>query len=210
MMTTAALPTTTEGELVERAPPQLELEALPTDELHERLRAAIGMTAETIQTMAGLWRELVRRGEDMSQYRNALAPFLMSVAEGRLLPAMVVQLSGQTRALERIAELPVSEQERLLNDSPIEIYRGEGRTDAVLLRDMLFRDVALAVRDGRILSASEQKLAFERSLSRRPRPTRRGRPPRISITDDNQLRIGKMTVDAERVIAALRAHDLIN
>ena len=77
----------------------------------------------------------------------------MGVVQGQLLSEMVVQMNGQTRALERVAELPVEAQERLPADEPVELYRGEGRTESLPLREMLFRDAALAIRDGRILTA---------------------------------------------------------
>jgi len=81
--------------------------------------------------------------------------------------------------------------------------------DATFCR--LWRDVALAIVDGRIRSAAEQKLAFERSQARRPKKAaRRGRPPRVTVTEDNRIRIGKTAVDAERVIAVLREHGLID
>ncbi len=202
---------TSEAELVERAPRRLELKSLPTDELHERLRSAIGVTADAIRRMADLWHELVRRGEDMSRYRTALTPFLAGVAQGRLLPALVVQLSGQTRTLEKVATLSVADQERLLAGEPVEIYRGEDRTEELPLRDLLWSDVAQAIGDGRIRSAAEQKLAYDRSRAHRAKTaTRRGRQARVTVTEDNRVRIGKMAVDAERVIAALREHGLID
>lgn len=207
-MTTDARPALA-GQLPIQALNESELQALSSDELHARLKGAIGMTAAAIHTMALLWRELVRRGEDMSGYRNALAPFLMAVAEGRLVPQMVVQLSGQTRALERVAELPVQQQELLLDGEPVTVYRGQDRSECLPLRDMLWSDVALAIRDGRIWSLQEQKLAHERSESRKVKRPKRGRAPRISVTPDNRLLIGKTSVDAERVIAALRQHGLL-
>lgn len=196
------------GEIIDAAPDAVELTTISTDALHERLRGAIGMTEQAIRSVAMLWHELVRRGEDMSRYRMALAPYMLPVADGRLLPALVVQMSGQLRALQRLAELPVTDQARLLAGAPIEVYRGEGRTEAKPLADLTFSDIALAVRDGHIRTAAEQRLAYDRSQPNRHK-RRAGRPVKIVITVDGNIRLGKTEVEAERVIAALRASGLI-
>lgn len=200
---------TNEVQVVGAAPEALELQAVTTADLHERLDGAIGMTERAIMTVAMIWRELTRRGEDMSRHRFALARFMLPLASGRLLPALVVQMSGQPRALDRLAELPVDEQRRLLGGEPLEVYRGDGRVEAAPIAALTYSDITLAVRDGRVRSAMEQKLAFERSKAVRPARGRPGRPARVSITPDNRVRVGTLEVDAERVIAALRGAGLI-
>lgn len=199
---------TSKTEIVAAAPAELELQSASTAQLREQLRTAIGVTENAIRTVAMIWRELVRRGEDMSEFRMALSRFFMPVAEGRLLPALVVRLSGQPRALERLAELPIDVQQALVQNRPVEIYRGEDRVESLTLDEMTWGDVALAIREGRIWSAAEQRLAFQRSHRPR-RPSRRGRPYKIDLDGDDNLTIGKVTVPVERVIALLREKKLI-
>ena len=201
---------TNDTEIVHAAPAAIELQGVDTIALKEQLRSAIGMTETAIVTVATIWRELTRRGEDMSEFRMSLSRFLMPVAEGRLLPRLVVQMSGQTRSLDRLSELPVPVQESLVDGEEIDVYRGDGRVDRVRLGAMTYSDIALAIRDGRILSADEQRLAHERSQRTRRKVDRRGRPVHISLTDDNRLVVGKASVDVERVIAILRANGLLN
>jgi hypothetical protein len=165
-------------EIVERAPDALELQDMPTAELRRALDEALGITETAIRRVAVIWRELVRRGEDLTGVRFTLAPYMLPVAEGRLLPALVVELAGQARSLARLAELPVADQERLVAGAPIEVYRGEGKVEARPLRDMTFSEVALAVRDGRLLSAAEQRLTHQLAQVTRQR---KARPVAVTI-----------------------------
>jgi hypothetical protein len=195
------------AEIVPSAPGPIELQGVPTDILKARLREAIGMTAEAIRTVAMLWRELSRRGEDLSEFRLSLAPFLALVADGRLMAELVVRMSGQPRALQRLAELPVADQDRLLRGEILSVYHGDAGSVHKTLAEMSFAEIALVVRDGRILTAKEQKLAHDRMRTVRARV--RGRPPRLAITAANEIMVGKVAVPAERVIALLRERGLI-
>lgn len=197
------------GEIVDKAPAAMELQDVPTNELHQQLSEAIGMTEQAVTRVAHIWRELSRRGEDMSCYRFALAQFMPAVADGRLLPRLVVNMAGQTRALTRLAELPVGDQRALLSGQTIEVYKGEDTVEEKRLDDLTYSEIALAIRDGHIRSAAEQKLAAERSSGRR-RKSRPGRPVRVSVTGDKMLRVGKLEIELERVLAELRTAGVID
>lgn len=197
------------SEIVPSAPEHLELQGESTEVLRSRLRAAIGMTEEAIRTVATLWRELQRRGEDMSEFRTSLSPFLPAVADGRLLPALVVKLSGQTRALARLAELKVDDQQRLLQGEVLAIYRGGDHIERKQLDHLTYSEILLSIRDGRIWSVEEQRMAHQRSEEARRRLKSKGRPVTLSVTSGNRIRIGRIEVEAERIIALLRAEKLI-
>lgn len=201
---------TKSGEIVESAPDRIELQGISTVDLRSRLDAAIGMTERAIRTVAAIWAELTRRGEDLSNIRFSLARFMLPVAEGRLLPKLVVAMSGQTRALSLVADLSVDDQAALVDGRPVEIYRGDDRVETKTLAEMTFAETALVIRDGYIRSSDEQRLAYERAQSAKSKATRRaGRPPRLSITADNILMVGKTAVPVERVLAELRSKGLI-
>lgn len=197
------------GEIIAEAPMRVELESVPTTDLRRQLDEAIGVTEAAIISVATIWAELTRRGENLSDIRFSLAPFMLPVARGQLLPGLVVAMSGQTRALQRVAELPVDDQTRLVNGDTVEIYRDDGRTERKSLADMTYSEIALTIRDGHIRTAAEQALAFKRTLAARPRKTPRGRPAKIVVLPDNVVRIGTIEITAERLIAELRSAGLI-
>jgi hypothetical protein len=189
-------------EIVARAPEALELAEVSTEALKHQLRNAIGITEQAIIRVAVLWQELTRRGEDLSEFRFALAPFLLPVAQGKLLPALVVSMAAQPRALQRLAALPVQEQEQLLSGKEIEVYKGDGQAEAKPLPAMTFAEIVATVRDGRILTKDEQALATKRSAVR----LRKGRPPRIVVRPAvGTVQIGSLNIELERLLSALRA-----
>lgn len=124
------------------------------------------------------------------------------------MPARL-DLSGQQRALDRVAELTLEDQEAVLSGRPITVYRGDGKTHAAPIADLTYSEIVLAIRDGRIREVDEQRLSHERSRRSKAAP-RRGRPMSIAITGaGTMMRIGKAEIEVERVIAALRAAGLI-
>ncbi len=188
-------------EIVTRAPEALELAEVSTEALKNQLRNAIGITEQAIIRVADLWQELTRRGEDLSEFRFALAPFLLPVAQGKLLPALVVSMAAQPRALQRLAALPVQEQAQLLSGMEIEVYKGAGQAEAKPLPAMTFAEIVATVRDGRILTTDEQALATKRSAVR----LRKGRPPRITVRPAvGTVQIGSLNIELERLLSALR------
>jgi hypothetical protein len=192
------------SEIVPRAPEALELAEVSTDALKKQLRDAIGITEQAIIRVAALWQELTRRGEDLSEFRFALAPFLLPVAQGKLLPALVVSMAAQPRALQRLAALPVQEQEELLSGKEIQVYKGDGQAEAKPLPAMTFAEIVATVRDGRILTKDEQALATKRSAASSARRGK-GRPPRIVVRQDvGTVQIGTLNIDLERLLSALR------
>lgn len=203
-----ATKSTSSVEIVTEAPVAMELQSVSTAELRAQLHEAIGLTEAAIVRVATIWSELSRRGEDLSGVRFSLARFMLRVARGQLLPGLVVALSGQTRALERIAELPLDDQKRLAAGDALEIYRGQDRIDTAPLASLTYSEIALAIRDGRIRSAAEQRMAFERVKKARSRRMR-GRPPKITVLPDNLVRIGTVEVPAERLLAEMRAAGLV-
>ena len=191
-------------EIVPRAPVALELAEVSTSALKKQLRDAIGITEQAIIRVASIWQELTRRGEDLSEFRFALAPFLLPVAQGKLLPALVVSMAAQPRALQRVAALPVQEQGELLSGKQIEVYKGDGQIETKSLPAMTFAEIVSSIRDGHILTKDEQALAMKRSDAASARRGK-GRPPRILVRHDvGTVQIGSLNIDLERLLSALR------
>ena len=192
-------------EIVERAPDSVELQSIATEDLRRELVEAIGLTVRTVQRVAAIWAELERRGEDLSDIRFSLAAYMPAVAAGRLLPEVVVALSGRQRTLNIVADLAIDDQRRLINGEPITLVT----TDATVQRsldDMTFSEITRVIRDGQIRTEAEQRLAMDRlDRRRRQERPRRGRRPTVRVLQtSDQIKIGDTSVDIEDVIAALR------
>lgn len=157
------------GEIVSDVPHEIALQGVESAALKEQLREAIGLTETAIMRVAVIWRELVRRGEDMSDVKFALAPFMLPVAEGRLLPALVVAMAGQVRSLQRIADLPIHDQKALAEGRMIKILKPDYGVIEKPLKRLSFPELAAIVRGGKIMSVEDQRRALRQPPARRAR-----------------------------------------
>lgn len=157
------------GEIVQAVPSRIELEGVPTTDLKQQLRDAIGMTETAIRQVASIWQELVRRGEDLSDIRFALAPFMAPVDEGRLLPGLVVAMAGQVRSLQRLAELPTEMQAELLAGKHTPVLKLDRGVIEKPLKSLSFPEITAVVRDGTILTPEQQRQNALRAPRRMPR-----------------------------------------
>jgi hypothetical protein len=186
----------------------VEMQRLSTPQLRAELHQAIGVTAASIARVAIIWRELEARGEDLSTVKFALREYMHGIASGRILPETVAALAGQRRVLSLVAELPIVDQKRLIAGDKLTVVESNGATQKSL-SEMLYSEVARVIRDGRIRDEVEQRLILRRVEAKKTAP-RSGRPLRVNIIDGGMtLRIGRITIETERVIAALRGLKLI-
>lgn len=189
--------------LTERA----DLTTATTEELRHRLAQAIGLTAAAIRAVSQIWAELDQRGEDMSRYRFALRNYMRGVAAGTILPETVAALAGQRRTLDAVSMLPPDVQRSVVSGTEIEIARLDGAVEKKRISDMTLAEVSLSIRDGRLRSLDEQRLALRRAdAASLRRPRKQGRPLKITLSADGlSVRVGTVEIDTERLIAALRA-----
>ena len=188
-------------------PDKSELATASTSELKADLGKAIGLTARAITYVAVIWAELTRRGEDLSEYKFALADYMLSVADGRLLPEAVAQLAGRLRTLEAVAQLPVERQKYLVEGGTVEVLKPDGAVTPRTLDSLTFTEVARVIRAGSILTPAEQKLSLQRTRNQvvRRRQAGAGRPPRIAVDREaGTIHIGKSAVPMEKILIALR------
>ena len=97
-------------------PARLDLERLrtiSTEQLRAELAQALGLTARHLLYLAAVWRELERRGEDLSDLRSGIGVYLPAIAAGSVLPETVVRFAGKPTLLRAVAALTPDEQRRL-------------------------------------------------------------------------------------------------
>jgi hypothetical protein len=92
---------------------ETDLSAIGTEELKQQLAADMEITAATMIRLAVVIRELEDRGEDLSELRIGLLPYLRLIASGQLSAAAVVRFSARPVALNAIGQLPIRDQDRL-------------------------------------------------------------------------------------------------
>jgi hypothetical protein len=103
-----------------------ELRTLSTDELKQQLVDRLGLTAESLLRTACLVAVLEERGEDLSGLKIGLLGHLRKIATGKLLPEIVVQFAGNGKLINRISELAITDQRRILAGAdPKEVLRLE-------------------------------------------------------------------------------------
>lgn len=117
---------------------------LSTDELRAELARAITMTADALAYLAQCWVELERRGEDLSDLRISLAPYLRDVAQGRLAPEAVLTFAGQRMVLRWVAKQPIDAQRAIAAGAAIEVVAPDGTARQVAPRDLTTFDLRLA------------------------------------------------------------------
>ena len=182
--------------------PQTELSAMTTEQLRERLASALRLTAEGIAEMASIVRELEQRGDDLSGFRLAILPYLRRVADGSLLPEIIVSYAGTPTLLAAIATIPVADQRQLLDTGAVTIavveHDGTIGSRKIDPRALPKRDIPMVFRPDGIASPKDQLAGISKRL--------RGRrqSPRISIDRANRVIIaGRTHLPIADVLTAL-------
>lgn len=185
--------------------------------LHNELRRAIQVTAETIAYLGEIWRELDRRGEDLTGYRVGMGRFLPLVAAGQLAPEAVVRFSGRIQLLRAVQLLPLPEQQRLATGSGVTVAvvnpDGSIGERSIPVDSLTGDQLRLAFDGGRIRSVAEQVNMLEsaRTAAKRRSNTPSGRRYRPTLDDTKTLlRVGRMQVPVVEVLAVLRAAGVID
>ena len=150
------------------------LSRLTVEELRRDLARSLRMTAESLVRLALIVRSLETRGEDLSDLKIGLMPYLRQIAYGQVLPEIVVRYAERPMLVRAIAALPWPDQEHLSNGGkvPLAIRREDGSLDHRLV-DPLHMDrkqVVQVFSRGRIRSPEEQIVAMQSEP----------RPPKIS------------------------------
>lgn len=154
------------------------LRDMTVEDLRAELARSLTVTARHLSHLAAIWRELERRGEDLSDLRTGLWTFMPLIARGALRAELVVKYAGYAMLLRRLAALPPEEQDRLLADDrvPVASLDKEGRVIEQTLAVSELKAAQLpAVIHKRIVPIEEQrkkllqttKVAPTESLSRR-------------------------------------------
>lgn len=185
-----------------------DLAALPTDALRAELAQQMTVTAQHLQRLASIVAELERRDEDLSELKVGMLGYLRRIAAGQLHPDAVVRYLDYPMLLNRVATLPVNDQERLANGDPIKlvVWR-EGKTETRMMDPIkLTRDqVSQVFGSSGVIRDEVGQIAVLESRFARPKqqakPTATGRCRADRKT--GTVRVGRYVVPASDLVAAL-------
>lgn len=155
------------------------------EELRAELGASLERTATELVRLAWVVRLLEERGEDLTDLKLDLVPYLRLIAYGQLSPALVVRY-GQSAPLMRAARsLPMPDQDRLAKGDRVvlAVRKPDGSFDQQMADPALMspRQVAQVFAAGRIRSVEEQILVL-RDRPEKPAKRKRETVGRVTIT----------------------------
>lgn len=191
------------NELVMRS--ENELPSLSVGELRAELVRALEISAASLAYLAAVYRELVRRGEDLSDLRSGLAVHLPAIADGKLAPEAAVRFAGRAMLLRCVATLPLAEQRRLADGGVVPVVRegaagGMERLD-LPAHELKSTELRLVFDErGYIHSHDEQEAMLAR---RRPHTRHRAAPLRIDPASQGKFLVGNARVDRADLVSAL-------
>lgn len=106
-------------------PLQRRLKEMSEMELRSYLAQRLQFTADNLMEMAMVIREFDQRGIDLSDLRLSLLVYLRRIAYGQTLAEVVALLAGRRDLLQRVAFLPLPEQQHCVDDKGLSVVTGE-------------------------------------------------------------------------------------
>lgn len=193
--------------------PRLEIanhvQEMDTPMLRAELARALTVTAETLVYLAAIWRELERRGEDLSDLRAGIGQYIPLIAAGQLAAEAVVHFAGRVQLLRAVQTLPLDEQRRLADGGTVRVVTltANGQLDEteMMVTALTGEQVRMVFDIGRTRPVPEQRnmLASAKIVARRRANGARNYKVRVDI-DAGRVHVGRMTVPIDEIITALR------
>lgn len=179
------------------------LAALGTAQLRAELSRALERTAAHLMRLALIVRVLEERGEDLSDLRLGLLPYLRQIAYGRILPEVVVRFAESPALVRTIAALPPPDQRRLAAGEPVPLVVAREGGHDIRMADplrMTAAQIHQVFRHGRICDESEQLLTLE---GRGRKPARRSVGRILVDRRQKGLVVGRVFLTVVQVVEAL-------
>jgi hypothetical protein len=179
---------------------------ISTDALKQELAEGLRLTAGHLRRMACIVAELETRGVDLTDLKIGLLGYLRRIAAGQVLPEVVVRFAEHPLLIQRIATLPLPDQERLANGEHVQLaVVGPDGTIAHRMADpcsLVGKQVNQVFSVGAIRTVSSQVLLLE---ARRAEPPKQ-REVRRRVSSDRErggITVGRAFASQADVLAAL-------
>lgn len=178
------------NQIVERPLAAVGLREMSVEELKHELGRALEVTADNLLYLARLWRELERRGEDLSQLRAGLRAFLPAIADGRLDAQAAVQFAGNLTMLRALAAQPLSVQRRLAEGKRVTVLTmvdGEWKEERRRGDELSVSEIRQVFHAGAMRSIEEQRRLIGDGGP--PAVTKRSKSLRLRLTAEESARL---------------------
>jgi hypothetical protein len=120
-----------------------------------QLSEALAITTRHVIKVAALVRRLEECGVEIN-IEFSLIPLLRKVAYGQVIPELVVTLQGAEPLLKKAAALPITEQAKIAENSPLKVMQTGGEYRTVPPLSMTRREIRQVFGDGRLRTDTEQ------------------------------------------------------
>lgn len=186
--------------------------SMDTQELRAELARALTITSETLQYLAAIWRELERRGEDLSDLRSGIGGYLPMIASGHVAAEAVVAFAGRRGALKAVSTLPLSRQLALASGERVAIVerdpQGKLVEKEIPVSALSTAQVARVFDEGRIrLPVEQRRRLLEQPETLSPKSRKiglpRGQQPSVVVQGDYVV-VGRQAVRRDHLIEALK------
>jgi hypothetical protein len=184
------------------AKPAADLAALSVADLRRELAGGLTRSADALLHVATVWRELERRGEDLTEFKAGLGRTIPLIAAGRLAAEAVVAFIGRPSVLDAIEGLPLARQRELAAGAKVRVLApADATADEAPLAALTPQTIRLVFADGVERTPGEQRAAL---AARRPAKAKKpDREYRVVVDRDARtVRVGRMEVGVEEVLAA--------
>lgn len=190
--------------------PSTELQAMSTEQLRGELARSLQLNAAQLLHLAAVWRELERRGEDLTDLRSGMGAYLPMIAGGRLAADAVVKFAGQPTLLRAMFDLPLDLQQELVNGKPLPVLgldtAGNPRVTELPAYSLTAAQVRQVFGPARIRDQREQEAVLVQTVTRKK--AARAAAPQARVRFDaqsDQLVIGRTRLPVASVFEALAA-----
>jgi hypothetical protein len=102
------------------------LNGLDAGHLRQELLGALEMTVRQVIRLAVIFRRLEELGEDLSDLRLSILPYVRRIAYGQMAPEVLVQFQGSPALLRAVGQLPLPDQLRISAGDPIKLLEESG------------------------------------------------------------------------------------
>lgn len=166
-----------------------DLFEMSREQLRDAMAESLGRTAAELVRLAWIVRLLEERGEDLTDLKLDLVPYLRLIAYGQLSPELVVRYGHSSGIMKVARGLPLPDQDCLARGDrvPMAILRPDGSTDQQMADPSLMttEQIRQVFALGRIRSIEEQVLILRDRPARKPkrRPQSVGRVHVTTVGD---------------------------
>jgi hypothetical protein len=124
-------------------------------QLMAELESSLAVTLRNVVKIAAIVRRLEELGVEIS-LKLAILPLIRRIAYGQLVPELFVNLQGNSALLDRAASLPIPDQQRIADNTPVKVMMPDGDHRMVPPLSLTRREITQVFGKGKLRDDAEQ------------------------------------------------------